>query len=98
MLGNQEAYLKNCDLVCEKSEFSSSLYQAQARNSSVESVPNLVSIMEASNESFFNDSGDDNMFTSQEPERGDDLAPTQKRAFVKMLAKFIRCAICLVID
>lgn len=48
------------------------------------------------NDSIFSDYCDENRdfeFISQESDRDDDLAPKQKRAFVKMLAKFIRCAI-----
>lgn len=51
--------------------------------------------MDGENDSIFSDycyESRDNEFTCQESDRDDDLAPKQKRAFVKMLAKFIRCA------
>lgn len=45
--------------------------------------------METDNESMMTES-EFSSFT--ESNRDDDLPPKQKRAFVKMLAKFIRCA------
>lgn len=51
--------------------------------------------MDGENDSIFSDycyESRDSEFQSQESDRDDDLAPKQKRVFVKMLAKFIRCA------
>lgn len=50
--------------------------------------------MDKENDSVFND-GDDNReyHRFSESDKDEDLPPKQKRAFVKMLAKFIRCAI-----
>lgn len=44
----------------------------------------------------FIERSDENTFFSNESEKDEDLQPKQKRAFVKMLAKFIRCAILLI--
>lgn len=44
----------------------------------------------------FTESNDENMYFPKESEKDEDLPPKQKRAFVKMLAKFIRCAILLI--
>lgn len=51
--------------------------------------------MDSEIDSVFSDYCDEsreNETTCQETDRDIDLAPKQKRAFVKMLAKFIRCA------
>lgn len=48
--------------------------------------------MESENDSVFNDYSDENRDMELLSDRDDDLPPKQKRAFVKMLAKFIRCA------
>lgn len=48
--------------------------------------------MESENDSILNDLPDKNCDTECLL-NDDDLPPKQKRAFVKMLAKFIRCAI-----
>lgn len=50
--------------------------------------------MESENDSVYNDYTNENRDMEFSSERDDDLPPKQKRAFVKMLAKFIRCAVC----
>lgn len=51
--------------------------------------------MDAETDSVFNDScdGESEIFRLSGSDKDEDLPPKQKRAFVKMLAKFIRCAI-----
>lgn len=49
-------------------------------------------MMESETESIFNDYFDENRELEFLSDRDDDLPPKQKRVFVKMLAKFIRCA------
>lgn len=51
-----------------------------------------MSITESDIDSVFNDNPDENREIEFLSDRDDDLPPKQKRAFVKMLAKFIRCA------
>lgn len=49
--------------------------------------------MESETESIFNDSCfDENREIDFQSDRDDDLAPKEKRVFIKMLAKLIRCA------
>lgn len=48
--------------------------------------------MYSENDSVVNEYTDENRDTEFSSGRDEDLKPKQKRAFVKMLAKFIRCA------
>lgn len=54
-------------------------------------------MMESETESIYNDYFDENREVEALSDQNDHLPPKEKRVFIKMLAKFIRCAKCIVI-